>query len=250
MPVNSEVTAWVSGRTFSLCTFFLLAGSLFAHSFLKNGRRPALALYWLASAAALLSHESGALLTPLVALIAVPSPGKPFQRRLFFLLAAVSGGNALVYLWLRHIAGAAIPAASLRLLWEGLIHAGQAIGTYASWMILPLQLSIDRSPELTAIQSPVAVWLALVASVALVGCGVIAFRQSRRPRPAMDVTGIYSVLWYCAALPGNSRALHLSGFGRIRHRFGLRDLLGPSPVPGRWTRRPGFMGGLGRMADT
>jgi len=135
--VNSEVTAWVSGRTFSLCTFFLLAGSLFAHSFLKNGRRPAPALYWLASAAALLSHESGALLTPLVALIAVPSPGKPFHRRLFFLLAAVSGGNALVYLWLRHIAGAAIPAASLRLLWEGLIHAGQAIGTYASWMIAP-----------------------------------------------------------------------------------------------------------------
>jgi len=76
------------------------------------------------------------------------------------------------------------------LLREGLIHAGQAIGTYASWMILPLQLSIDRSQELTAIQLPVAVWLALVASVALVGCGVNCIP------PAPPASACYGCYWH------------------------------------------------------
>src|SRR5580704_1861580 len=70
LPINSEAVAWVSGRAYLLCGFFLLVGLWAADAYLRSGKWLALAGYFVASLAAVLSHEAGLLVLPLTLLVA------------------------------------------------------------------------------------------------------------------------------------------------------------------------------------
>ncbi len=95
LPINSEVVAWISGRSLSLMGVLLLLSLLMADWYLRSRRAVALVSYFSAGLAAILSHEAGVLVLPLTFLIAYARDQKP--RRSWLALGAVAVG--MVGVW-------------------------------------------------------------------------------------------------------------------------------------------------------
>ena len=76
LPTNTEVVAWVSARSYELCTLFCLCCLLAALRFVRAPKYIVLLACFLAAAAAPLSHELGIVLAPLLFVLALSSPAR------------------------------------------------------------------------------------------------------------------------------------------------------------------------------
>ena len=166
LPINSEAVAWVSGRAYLLCGFFLLVGLWAADAHLRSGKWMALAGYFAASLAAVLSHEAGLLVLPLTLLVAYATGRVSRRLRGGLVGSAVLAG--LVYFAVKYFLGA-----------SGTRGAGAwwAIGLtfwkYVVWMIAPVHMSVERSTSTPANVFSVAAVVAWVGLIALIGLVVL-----------------------------------------------------------------------------
>lgn len=140
LPINTEAVVWISGRSYLLATFFILSGLLAAASYLEKTRVSRLLLFGGAQICALLAHEMGILLLPLVLLLACTQ--RKLLTRSSLVLAATAGGIDLFYVLWR-----ASRAASLPLPGWSLAAAGATFWKYLLWMALPIQMSVERSND-------------------------------------------------------------------------------------------------------
>ncbi|MDT4969003.1 MAG: protein O-mannosyl-transferase, partial [Acidobacteriota bacterium] len=79
LPIHTEVVAWISGRSMSLATLFVLLDVFFALKYADRRSRKYLLFVTLASCAALLSHEAG-IVGPLVAILTIVLCSPPALR--------------------------------------------------------------------------------------------------------------------------------------------------------------------------
>lgn len=190
LPINTEAVAWVSGRAYLLCAFFLLLALLCAERFVREGRsKLLLAGYFAASMAALLSHEQGALALPLALLVAYAA-GR-LARRFAGGLVAASVLAALIYIALREAVKTGSGHAGAAL-WA----VGLAFWRYVQWMVLPIHMSVERStsmPANAASPGTVAGWVALAALIA-----TIVLLRKRLPAVAAGLAWIaLALLPFC-----------------------------------------------------
>lgn len=192
LPINTEAVAWISGRSVCLLMFFLLAGLLAALWVLRTGSIVALIAYFLLSCAAVLSYEAGLLMLPLTILIAYVSGRRP--SRLWW-LGAASGIAAAIAFGLRTMAGARMTTAG-----PTILPAGAAFFKYLAWIVLPINMSIDRSVDTPANRFSVVAILALAALVA-----VLALAWWLRKRLPEVTSGIawmtIAILPFCGIVP-------------------------------------------------
>ena len=170
LPVNSEAVAWISGRTYCLSALFVLLSLLFAEKYLRSGSRAALCAYCLGFALALLSHEAGLLVLPLTLLVAFAKKrGKSYSCGI---LGALGSAIVVAYFVLRtelHISSP-VHFGSFSLI-------GLTIWKYLQWMLLPVQMSVERSsdaPKHGSTIYPIVAWFALVCLY------IVVFRLRRR----------------------------------------------------------------------
>jgi tetratricopeptide (TPR) repeat protein len=190
LPINTEAVAWVSGRAYLLCTFFLLLALLSAEGFVREGRsKLLLAAYFAASLVALLSHEQGALVLPLALLVAYAA-GR-LSRRFAGGLVAASVLAGLIYVALREAVKTGSGHTGVAL-WA----VGLAFWRYVQWMILPVHMSVERStsmPANAASLGTIAGWAGLAALVA-----AIALLRKRLPAVAAGLAWIaIALLPFC-----------------------------------------------------
>ena len=140
LPINSEAVAWISGRPHCMAACFVLLGTLLAEHYLTRPRLKYLVGYCLAALCALLSHEEGALIVVFTMLLIIAKDkGK---SRAAMMLCSVSVIAMLLYLRLRHAAGATGVAA------KGTIASfGLFFWKYLGWMVLPIHMSVERSTD-------------------------------------------------------------------------------------------------------
>ena len=164
LPINSEAVAWVSGRAYLLCGFFLLVGLWAADAYLRSKRWLALAAYFVASLAAVLSHEAGLFVLPLTLLLGYAT-GR-VSRRLWSGLVGSAVLAGLVYFAVKHFVGAS-GAQGAGAFWA----IGLTFWKYFLWMIAPVHMSVERSTSTPAnVFSAAAVvgWIGLLALIGLV----------------------------------------------------------------------------------
>jgi protein O-mannosyl-transferase len=160
LPINSEAVAWISGRSFCLMDLLLLLALLMADWHLRSRKRWPLVIYSFAFLGALLSHEAGVLVLPLTSLVAYARDHK--LRRSWLPLGGAAIGVSVVYLGLRHLAGAQLPAAVLDI---GPI--GVEFLKYVQWMVFPVAMSVERSTDVPANEFSVVAIVSLLAVLAL-----------------------------------------------------------------------------------
>lgn len=69
LPINTEVVAWVSGRSYALCSLFILICLLSALNSIRGGGSMWRLVCFAAAACAFLSHELGIVILPLLLLL-------------------------------------------------------------------------------------------------------------------------------------------------------------------------------------
>jgi tetratricopeptide (TPR) repeat protein len=190
LPINTEAVASISGRGYALCTVFLLLALLAADSFLREGKsRLLLAGYFVASLAALLSHEGGVLVLPLALLAAYAT--SRLSRKLAGGLVAASVLSGLIYIALRELVKTGSGHTTVAL-WA----VGLAFWKYVWWMVLPVHMSVERStsmPANAASLGTIAGWLGLVGLVA-----VTVLLRKRLPRVSAGLAWmVISLLPFC-----------------------------------------------------
>lgn len=190
LPINSEAVAWISARAYPLCLFFLLLSLLATIRYIEKNSALALIAAFLASIAALLSHESGILILPFAALIVLLRSrdeisllkSKPALVILGVHLAAVA-----LFFGLRHAVGAH-SANGPSAVWS---FAG-TFWKYLGWFLLPIHMSVERStstPANTFSLVSALAWVALLVLIALA-----AYLWSQIP------TATFGIAWLLAAL--------------------------------------------------
>ena len=143
LPINSEVVAWISGRSYSLMFGFMLLAFLSGQSYLQSGRPRMLAGFGLFSLLALLSNEAGVLVIPLGILVAY-AIGRTARKPRMLLLGGAAGVYTL-YFYLRHLSGIrSLNAPSA--IWPVSI----SFFKYLGWMFLPFHMSVERSTDMPA----------------------------------------------------------------------------------------------------
>ncbi len=162
LPINSEVVAWISGRTFCLLAFFLLLSLMVADHFLRSSKAWLLLCYFGAAMGALLSHEAGVLVLPLTILIGYAKERN--IRQLWFPLCFTAATADILYFVLRHLAGAQLAFRS-----PMVFSMGRAILKYLSWIVLPVHMSMERSTDMPPDVLSVAAALGIAGVLALVG---------------------------------------------------------------------------------
>lgn len=228
LPINSEAVAWISGRAYSLLTFFVLSSLLLADQYLRNGKRFWLVSCCLAQAGALLSHEAGILAMPFVLLLTYSRRRTTsYSSRPLYIFA---GAISLVYLCLRIRGfGSSINPHS----WS-LLPIGTTMAKYIAWIILPINMSIERSTE-----TPSNAWsLGNVIGTFALLLIVVATIYLRRKMPEISTGLIWIVL---ALLPFSGivflyqgiaeRYCYLASLGVV---FVLVDLSYKAPVKTRY----------------
>ena len=177
LPINSEVVAWISGRSYALCGVSLLLGLHAALAYQESLAKRYVAGYLLAAIAALLSNESGVLVLPLTLLIlnANKNPEKRVEWRKLFPLIASSLLADAAYLLFRRAVGAH-SGGSLALTWS----FGSEFWTYVHWIVLPIRMSVERSTSTPAnafSYSAIAAWAGLVGLFAI--CVMLRKKRAR-----------------------------------------------------------------------
>jgi tetratricopeptide (TPR) repeat protein len=179
LPINAEVVAWVSGRSYALCLLFILLTLLLGLRALElqrsqNGGVAIAAGCFFTTALALLSHESGILVAPLFLLVAYAAGELRSSRSLSASLGAMLA--AVLGWWGVERALQVESATRLGSVWS----VGEFFWRYVGLIALPVRMSVERSTS-TPSTPPggafsVSAALALVAALAL-GAGVFVLRR-------------------------------------------------------------------------
>jgi len=193
LPINTEAVAWISGRSISLMTVFLLAGLVVAAEYLESGSAAALAGFFLLCCAAVLSYEAGLLLLPLTLLVAFARDGRP--NRSWWMLSGAALFADIGYFALRAMAGAQMTTAA-----PAILSIGLAFFHYLAWIVVPIQMSIDRSSDMPA--NMIGAW-SMAALAGLAASIAIAFYLRRRlPELAAGIAWVMiALLPFCGIIP-------------------------------------------------
>jgi Tfp pilus assembly protein PilF len=187
LPINSEVVAWVSGRTYSLMAVFIFLALVSSQWYLRSRKTLALFSYSVAALAAILCHEEGVLVLPMTLLVLYSVD--PFRPRREYVALGGAGISVLaVYFWLRQVAGTQISTAG----YSKFLSIGVSFVKYLNWMILPVRMSVERSTDTPANNLSImtaSAWIAIVLLVLLV-------YRLRKQRPEIAA----GIAWMCIAL--------------------------------------------------
>jgi tetratricopeptide (TPR) repeat protein len=145
LPINTEVVAWVSGRSYVLCTFFILLCLLSAITHLERPQPRWAIACSLTAACAVLSHELGIVILPLLLVLVFVTRLK-WSKGLFLTIGAVTAAVAAVEA-LRIGVGVKSFSAFASIKWIGL-----ALWEYVSLTVLPVHMSVERSTTLSLSQ--------------------------------------------------------------------------------------------------
>jgi protein O-mannosyl-transferase len=187
LPINSEVVAWVSGRTYSMMATFVFLALLSAEWYLRSQKLLALFSYFLAALAAILCHEEGVLVLPMTLLV-LYGVDRFTARREYIGLGVAGIGVLVVYFCLRQLAGARMSSAGS----SKIMAVGVSFMKYLTWMILPVRMSVERSTDAPANNlSTIAVgaWIVIVLLLFL------TYRlRKQMPEAAAGITWIFLAL--------------------------------------------------------
>ena len=190
LPINSEVVAWVSGRSYSLCGVFVLLSLLSAVAYWRTGAKAYLAGCFTASLAALLSNELGVLVLPLTGLLFSRQQRSTGWRKIYPVLlgwSAAAGTYFGVKLWVgAHAIG--------RVSFKG--NFGSEFWRYVDWIALPVRMSVERSTSVPAAHFG---WSSLAAMIGLLALAVACFLlRGRLPQLSGGVTWmLLALLPFC-----------------------------------------------------
>jgi tetratricopeptide (TPR) repeat protein len=184
LPINSEVVAWVSGRSISLAVLFLLIGLLSADWYVRSNRIVALLCYAIAAFGALLSHEIGILTLPMTWLLLYAANA---VRRSWLVLSSAGLAIDAVYYCLRHSAGARLTSGV-----PVPIEPAVTFWKYIAWILLPVRMSIERSTDVPTNSSPMIRVASLIGGLAL----FFAILHLRNKIPEVAA----GLAWLCIAL--------------------------------------------------
>jgi tetratricopeptide (TPR) repeat protein len=187
LPINSEVVAWVSGRSYSLMAIFLFLALLSSDWYLRSRKLLALFSYSMAALSAILCHEEGILVLP-ITLLVLYSVDRFRSRRKYVALGAAGTSMLVVYFCLREIAGTRTSTAGS----PQLLAVGVSFMKYLGWMILPTRMSVERSTDVPANNLSIMTATAWIAIVLLVL--VVCRLRKRMP----EITG--GIAWIFIAL--------------------------------------------------
>jgi protein O-mannosyl-transferase len=141
LPINTDAVAWISGRSYLLCTLFVLLSLNIAFLYVKYRTALAAGGYFVVAIAALLSNEAGIFLFPLLLITLLCLTKTSF--RIIGTLAGLTIAADFVYLVARilvHVQRTEGPINPL--------DAGLVFFQYFQWMFLPVRMSIERSTSL------------------------------------------------------------------------------------------------------
>jgi tetratricopeptide (TPR) repeat protein len=184
LPINSEVVAWISGRSILLAVLFLLTALLSAEWYLRSSKTVALLGYAIACFASLLSHDVGILTLPITCLLLYATNS---VRRRWLVLSGLGLVVDALYLWLRHIAGGHLSSGI-----PVIIGPGVSFWKYVAWMLLPLRMSIERSTNVPINNSP------MITVSAFIGVLTLFFAILRLRNKMPEVAA--GLAWLCIAL--------------------------------------------------
>jgi protein O-mannosyl-transferase len=174
LPINTEVVAWISGRSYALCTLFVLVCLLSALNSIRHGGWTWRLTCFFAAFCAGLSHELGILILPLLLL-------------LLLLIEEQRSKNLSITLATVGLAAVAVEAVRFNVKvksFSGIASfkwAGLALSKYLALTLFPLRMSVERSTFFSPSQSHP--W-----SLAAIICFVLAFGYAvlqRRNHPAL-----------------------------------------------------------------
>ena len=174
LPTNTEVVAWISGRSYALCTFFVLVCLLCALNSIRHGGWTWRLSCFFAAVCAGLSHELGILILPFLLLLLLLIEEQR-SKNLFITLATVA------------LAAFAVEAARFSVKvksFSGVASfkwASLGLSKYLALTLFPLRMSVERSTFSSPGQS--YPW-----SLAAIVCIAITFGYAvlrRRNHPAL-----------------------------------------------------------------
>ena len=185
LPIHTEVVAWVSGRAYLLCTFFVLLCLLSAVTY---AQRRGFAGAWLcfgAAACALLSHELGAVILPLLLVLV-------FVNRLAWsrgLLTALGAIALAVFGAVALRVGVGVKSASTlaSIKWVAL-----AFWEYVRLALLPVHMSLERSTSISLVRPQPWFYLGCVSFVL-----ALIYAWMRRERHSIPLAGL---LWFAIGI--------------------------------------------------
>ena len=170
MPINSEAVAWISGRAYPLCGLFIILALWSTYYYLFQKRFIFLIAVFASSLAALLSHESGLLVVPLVGLLSYGMGVLPERKtRILISVCVVSD---LLYLIARQLVGTRAGGGGTTI-WS----IGIAFWKYWLWMVAPVHMSIQRSTS-TPLNVFSAEAIVALCSLFAVCIGIILLRKA------------------------------------------------------------------------
>jgi tetratricopeptide (TPR) repeat protein len=163
-----------------------------AYSYITWDKKRFLFVAFAFSTGALLSHESGVLLLPLIILVAY-SKNFLARRATAIVLATITASDGLV-LYVRYLVGAHGGGGH-----PAFISIGLAFWKYWAWMLLPIHMSIQRSLSTpAATYSPQAI---VALSCLMAFCVAIALVRNSVPVVAAGLAwAIIAVLPYCGII--------------------------------------------------
>src|SRR5258705_1290342 len=146
LPINTEVVAWGSGRSYALCSLFILICLLSALNSIRQGRFMWRLACFAAAACAVLSHELGIVILPLLLLLLFNTEQQR-SRNLFITLGIICLAAFGVEL-LRLGVGVKSFSALASVKWASL-----ALWKYLVLTLFPLHMSVERSTSISLSQS-------------------------------------------------------------------------------------------------
>jgi protein O-mannosyl-transferase len=170
LPINTEVVAWISGRSYALCTLFVLACLLFALNSVRQGGWTWRLACFFAAFCAGLSHELGILILPLL-LLFILLVEEQRSKNLSITLATV-GLAAFAVEAVRFSVRVKSFSGIASFKWAGL-----ALSKYLTLTLFPLRMSVERSTSLTPGQSHPWLLAAIVCFVLTFGYAVLRRRN-------------------------------------------------------------------------
>ena len=176
LPINTEVVAWVSGRAYVLCTFFILLCLLATVTHLQRARAVWVGVSFITAACAILSHELGVILLPLLLVLVFVTGlqwSKGFLAAFGAIALAVFGIEAL-----RIGVGVKSFSALASLKWASL-----AFWEYVALTLFPLHMSVERSTSISLSQPHLWFYVGLIGFVVAFIYAVI---QSKRNPLLLD----------------------------------------------------------------
>ena len=226
-PASALVAAWIPCRNESMLAIACLASALALLSFLRSGRRAALALCIAGYAAALFAKESGVVLLAVLAVIAAfERTGRAGEARALVRARDAALAVTLVWAALRHVALGRSPTGVTRALangWELPVYLGKAL--------FPVGLAPIPDPADTPL------WPG-VAAIAVLSLAIFAARSRLRGPAGLGLV-------FCAAFLVPSLSVPAQTWG-LEHRLylplvGLLLFASAFALPAR-LRAPSWLG--------